>query len=137
VSLGTVVANAAGSYELVARVPLGAEPGTHHIVVVGTGANGQTHTSTATLTVRDLDCSSFKTQAAAQAALNANRADPYGLDSDHDGKACENGVGANGLPRTGPPLLAPMALLAGFCFFAGGQLLLAAVRRDQRAARAI
>jgi hypothetical protein len=113
---------------------MGTEPGTHHIVVVGQGTNGQTHTSTATLTVRDLDCVDFKTRADAQAALDTNRADPYRLDSDHDGKACEAGVGRNPLPRTGPPLLAPMTVLAGFCFLAGGQLLLASVRREQRAA---
>jgi hypothetical protein len=134
VSIGTVVANAAGVYDLVTRIPLGIEPGTHHIVVVGQGANGQTHTSTATFTVRDLDCGDFKTQADAQAALNANKADPYKLDSDHDGRPCENGVGgaSSGLPTTGPPLMAPMILLAGFAFLAGGQLLLASVRRDER-----
>jgi hypothetical protein len=139
VSLGTVMADGTGAYLLTARIPLGTEPGTHHIVVVGPGGAGQTHTSTATFTVRDLDCASFKTQAEAQTALDSNRADPYGLDPDHDGTACERAVGgsSSGLPRTGPPLLAPMVLFAGLCFLAGGQLLLASVRRDERAARGL
>ena len=38
---------------------------------------------------QDLDCSDFPTQAAAQADYNKNPADPYDLDRDNDGRACE------------------------------------------------
>jgi hypothetical protein len=37
-----------------------------------------------------LNCSDFKSQAAAQANLRANPSDPNRLDADHDGIACEN-----------------------------------------------
>src|SRR5688500_1776680 len=39
------------------------------------------------------DCGDFATHAEAQAVLDAEPSDPYGLDGDHDGDACE------GLPR--------------------------------------
>lgn len=38
----------------------------------------------------DLDCDEFKTQEAAQAALDENPKDPNGLDADEDGVACED-----------------------------------------------
>ncbi|MEO5663744.1 MAG: thermonuclease family protein [Nocardioides sp.] len=39
---------------------------------------------------RDLNCSDFPNQAAAQANLNNNPSDPNGLDSENDGRACES-----------------------------------------------
>ena len=38
---------------------------------------------------QDRDCNQFATQAQAQAVYNSNRADPYNLDADNDGQACE------------------------------------------------
>lgn len=38
---------------------------------------------------QDRDCADFPTQAEAQAVYELNRADPYGLDRDEDGTACE------------------------------------------------
>ncbi len=43
---------------------------------------------------KDLDCSNFKSQAAAQAEYEKDTSDPYGLDPDGDSVACE------GLPGT-------------------------------------
>lgn len=37
----------------------------------------------------DLNCSDYSSQSAAQAALDADPSDPYGLDADGDGIACE------------------------------------------------
>lgn len=39
---------------------------------------------------KDLNCSDFGTQAAAQRHLNADPSDPDNLDTDHDGVACES-----------------------------------------------
>jgi micrococcal nuclease len=39
---------------------------------------------------RDYDCKDFKTQREAQAVLDADPSDPYRLDRDKDGKACES-----------------------------------------------
>jgi hypothetical protein len=39
---------------------------------------------------RDLTCADFESQAAAQAQLRANPRDPYGLDTDGNGVACES-----------------------------------------------
>ena len=41
----------------------------------------------------DLDCRDFVSRPAAQAVLDANRADPYRLDANHDGDACEEFFG--------------------------------------------
>ncbi|MFK0246817.1 excalibur calcium-binding domain-containing protein [Amycolatopsis azurea] len=41
----------------------------------------------------DKDCADFPSQAAAQAALAKNPRDPYKLDADHDGYACESRFG--------------------------------------------
>lgn len=41
-------------------------------------------------TKSDCDCSDFKTQAEAQRVLNAFPGDPFRLDGDKDGKACES-----------------------------------------------
>ena len=41
----------------------------------------------------DLNCRDFVSRPAAQAVLDANRADPYRLDADHDGYACEEYFG--------------------------------------------
>ena len=38
---------------------------------------------------QDRDCEDFPTQAAAQEEYNRNPADPYDLDRDNDGRACE------------------------------------------------
>ncbi len=38
----------------------------------------------------DCNCSDFATQAQAQACFNAHPGDPFGLDADHDGIACES-----------------------------------------------
>ncbi|NUP38997.1 MAG: excalibur calcium-binding domain-containing protein [Streptomyces sp.] len=38
----------------------------------------------------DEDCRDFAFQEEAQAVLNANRSDPFRLDADHDGIACED-----------------------------------------------
>jgi LPXTG-motif cell wall-anchored protein len=54
-----------------------------------------------------LTCGSFTTQAAAQAAYNSNTRDPYDLDRDNDGQACEAlpgqapGTGEGPNPNTG------------------------------------
>ncbi|CAA9584002.1 MAG: hypothetical protein AVDCRST_MAG87-3708 [uncultured Thermomicrobiales bacterium] len=39
---------------------------------------------------RNLNCADFLSQQAAQAELNANPADPHGLDRNNDGQACED-----------------------------------------------
>jgi hypothetical protein len=61
-----------------------------------------THTATATATpgglvaacgtcaLTDCNCSDFSTQAQAQTCLNADPSDPFGLDGDNDGVACES-----------------------------------------------
>lgn len=41
----------------------------------------------------DLDCRDFVSRPAAQAVLDQDRSDPYRLDSDHDGYACEEFFG--------------------------------------------
>lgn len=42
---------------------------------------------------QDLDCGDFPSKAAAQRELDSHPSDIYGLDADHDGRACELGVG--------------------------------------------
>jgi competence protein ComEC len=61
-----------------------------------------THTATATATpgglvgacgscaLSDCNCSDFATQAEAQTCLDADPSDPFGLDGDNDGDACES-----------------------------------------------
>ena len=55
----------------------------------------------------DLNCTDFVTQVDAQNTYNADVSDPYGLDADGDGIACENllpgGAEGTGLPDTGGP----------------------------------
>ncbi len=46
--------------------------------------------STAKPSKHDYDCKDFRTQQEAQAVLEANPSDPYRLDRDKDGKACES-----------------------------------------------
>ena len=49
------------------------------------------HPSTPALAQDDLyDCQSFGSQESAQAELERNPSDPYGLDTDKDGQACED-----------------------------------------------
>ena len=47
----------------------------------------------------DRDCKDFATQAQAQAALESHPGDPWHLDADHDGIACESRFGE---PTRGP-----------------------------------
>jgi hypothetical protein len=52
----------------------------------------------------DLNCSDFSTQAEAQAELDRDTSDPYNLDADNDGIACEelsSGTGTTGRSTTG------------------------------------
>ncbi|MFK8908497.1 excalibur calcium-binding domain-containing protein [Streptomyces sp. YS-3] len=49
----------------------------------------------------DLDCSDFRSQEEAQAVFDRDRSDPFRLDEDHDGIACET------LPRRGTVLPTP------------------------------
>ena len=42
------------------------------------------------LSLVDLDCKDFPSQAAAQAELRRDPSDPHGLDADRDGIACES-----------------------------------------------
>lgn len=46
----------------------------------------------------DKDCADFPSQAAAQAELKRNPSDPYKLDGDHDGYACESRFGESSKP---------------------------------------
>ncbi|WP_116114945.1 excalibur calcium-binding domain-containing protein [Amycolatopsis ruanii] len=46
------------------------------------------------------DCSDFTYQEEAQAVLDQDRSDPYGLDDDNDGKACETLPSKGGQPST-------------------------------------
>lgn len=47
----------------------------------------------------DRDCADYPTRAAAQAALAADPSDPYRLDADNDGLACEDNAGSAGGSR--------------------------------------
>jgi micrococcal nuclease len=49
-----------------------------------------TRPSTAKPSKHDYDCKDFRTQREAQAVLDADPSDPYRLDRDKDGKACES-----------------------------------------------
>jgi hypothetical protein len=51
-------------------------------------------TTTAPPVADDKDCKDYATQGDAQVALDSNKDDPYNLDSDNDGKACELYFGA-------------------------------------------
>src|SRR5919205_1458912 len=68
------------------------------------------HPSTPALARDDLyDCQSFGSQESAQAELERNPSDPYNLDTDNDGKACEDynytvgGDGSTSPASTDPP----------------------------------
>ena len=89
VVLGTIRADANGRYANTIVVPLSADPGLHQIITSGPNPAGSQHHSIGTVSVADLDCSQFTFREDAQAVLNANRADPHGLDPDRDGLACE------------------------------------------------
>lgn len=103
VSLGAVRSDTSGAYRAAVTIPLGAEPGSHSIVVAGQSANGGSRRTTAAVTVNDVDCSNFRFREDAQAVYDANRTDPHRLDSDRNGKACETLArrSTGGLPRTG------------------------------------
>ncbi|MEJ2862560.1 excalibur calcium-binding domain-containing protein [Actinomycetospora flava] len=66
--------------------------------LVGTGGTGAGSSASAggTSGGADLDCPDFPSQAAAQAHLQRNSADPDGLDADRDGIACEDHFGQLG-----------------------------------------
>ena len=53
----------------------------------------------------ELDCADFATQGAAQRELAKDRTDPYNLDADDDGIACEElrGDGGGGVPISPEP----------------------------------
>jgi hypothetical protein len=48
---------------------------------------------------RDFNCADFSSQAEAQAVLRADPSDPFGLDRDRDGIACERNRGARDVVR--------------------------------------
>jgi hypothetical protein len=47
----------------------------------------------------DFNCADFSSQAQAQAVLRADPSDPFGLDRDRDGIACERNLGARDTER--------------------------------------
>lgn len=81
------------------------------------GARGAQYGGIATIS--DVDCSEV-TQARAQQILNANTNDPFDLDRDNDGTACDEGAGfvRVGLAQTGLDAF-PLALLGGACLLGG------------------
>jgi Excalibur calcium-binding domain len=66
-----------------------------------------TTTAAATTARADRDCADFPTQAAAQAALDAEPGDPERLDANHNGIACEDNFGTAGRQVTVVPSGAP------------------------------
>jgi outer membrane murein-binding lipoprotein Lpp len=70
----------------------------------------------------DLSCSDFPSQEAAQRAYLRDTSDPYGLDPDGDGQACERGT----LPSAGQSV---SYVAVGIVFVATLALLLLVVRR--------
>lgn len=109
-----------------------------------TVAEQATSTSTTT-TVPDLDCEDFPTRQAAQAELDKTfPKDPYNLDGDDDGLACEENdsttttsttpaittTSVPTIPKTGGETEAGLAIAASFTLM-GGALLLARRRRPQ------
>lgn len=122
ISLGTVRADAAGRFAADLEVPLAAAPGLHHFVVRGRAPGGAAHRSSGAVTVLDLDCPQLSHLEAVR-LLQANPADPHGLDGDHDGDPCE---AAPALPRTGSdtrPLLSLAGLLLGLGLLLEGRRL--------------
>lgn len=100
-ALGSTVAGASGAYAATLKLPMNVAPGSHTLLVTGPGPDGASRSTTATITVQDLNCSDFTTSEAANAALGPAGADPHGLDADRDGVACEelssgSGGGAGG-----------------------------------------
>lgn len=61
---------------------------TYRVTINGDAATGSG--STAQPSGTDLNCSDYSSQSAAQAALDADPSDPYDLDTDNDGIACES-----------------------------------------------
>jgi hypothetical protein len=118
--LGTVTAGPDGTFAARLVVPLHAEPGTHHVVAIGLGADGTPHRSDAPVTVVEVDCGDVPA-ARAQAILDANPSDPHRLDSDHDGTACEDD--RTFLPATGGSGLRILLYGSAIAFVVGGQLL--------------
>jgi hypothetical protein len=130
IPLGTTTSNQAGRYSARITVPLGAEPGAHHVVVTGPGPDGVARRSVGAIEVLDVDCDDV-TAAEAGALLAANPSDPHRLDGDGNGRACQEDHGA--LPRTGPIGRIDLLLLAAaIAFIVGGQLLHRSARRAAR-----
>jgi hypothetical protein len=101
ISMGSVRSDAGGRYSANVTVPRVAPPGQHDIVVRGSAPDGGARQTTAAVTVQDLDCTDFQYHEDAQLVLDADRSDPHGLDSDHDGDACETLPRRGALARTG------------------------------------
>jgi hypothetical protein len=89
IDMESITSRANGSYNAKVRIPIGAPPGQHGIVVSGPAPNGRTRNTRAALTVRDMECTDFPTAEGPQNILAADPSDPHGLDPDHDGVACE------------------------------------------------
>ena len=90
-ALGTTMSSAGGFYAASLTLPANAPPGEHEISVTGTDPAGASRTTSAALTIEDLNCGEL-TAEAAQSALGPEGADPHGLDADQDGQACESGA---------------------------------------------
>ncbi len=79
----------------------------------------------------ELDCFDFATQGEAQAVYDQDPNDPYGLDGDEDGDACEAlpsvAPRQRPLPESGRPNLS--LLLAGALLSSSGILALVTLRR--------
>jgi hypothetical protein len=130
VNLGTTQSDGAGRYSNSIKVPLGADPGTHRIVTTGSDGKGGTHRSVGTLTVPNVNCTDFTYREDAQAVLDANKADPHGLDTDRDGRACESlPTRVGGLSVTGPGQSTRTLLLTGGLAILLGSVLVLAGRR--------
>ena len=90
-ALGTTMSSARGFYAASLKLPANAPPGEHEISVTGTDPAGTSRTTSAALTIEDLNCGEL-TAELAQSALGPEGADPHGLDADQDGQACESGA---------------------------------------------
>jgi hypothetical protein len=88
-AVATTKATPRGEYAATLKLPAQSPPGERQLVVSGLGPDGQLRSTTATVTVQDLDCADFATPAEAQAALGPGTLDVHRLDTDRDGVACD------------------------------------------------